>query len=269
MKAEVLREEIISHIMAGREMLYREENMEKYIDMIRNKIYIKNPFDRAIAVIFELVIEREIDPNHIDLISFSKMYIKKLRKEGIDLFIAGKILLMAWKILRLQSEEVIRNMERKEEEEILYDYDIPDWYGEDDAFNYTQHVMHDRIPLEKKIRRMPTRKVTLIELLNAFEEAKEEIKKRAKRRRTSKEWENVDVADMTHKEDIEKDMQIVMKRLSKLNGRAIPLRKLYKSKDEMLSIFLPLLFLAKEGKIIMWQEEFPYGEIYIKLNHGS
>jgi len=30
-----------------------------------------------------------------------------------------------------------------------------------------------------------------------------------------------------------------------------------------------LLFLAKEGKIIMWQEEFPYGEIYIKLNHGG
>ena len=265
----MLKEEIINHIMNGKERLYKEENMEKYLGMIKSKIFIKDPFDRAIAVIFELVIEREIDPNRIDLVSFSRMYIKKLKKEGINLFIAGKILLMAWKILRLQSEEIIRNMEMKEEE-VMYDYEIPDWYGEDEAFYYTQHVIHDKIPLEKKIRRMPKRKVTLIELLNAFEEAKEEIKERAKKKRMrSKEWTNIDVTNIAHKEDIEKDMKKVMERLSKLNGRAIPLRKLYTNKEEMLSVFLPLLFLAKEGKIFMWQKDFPYGEIYIKLNHGS
>ena len=138
------------------------------------------------------------------------------------------------------------------------------------TFYYTQKVIQNEIPLEKKIRRMPNRKVTLVELINAFEEAKEEIEKRVKRRRNKeKEWKNVNATDITHKEDIEKDMKIVMEKLSKLNGRAIPLRKLYRSKDEMLSIFLPLLFLVKEGRIIMWQEEFPYGEIYIKLNHGS
>ena len=85
----------------------------------------------------------------------------------------------------------------------------------------------------------------------------------------SKEWTNIDVTNIAHKEDIEKDMKKVMERLSKLNGRAIPLRKLYTNKEEMLSVFLPLLFLAKEGKIFMWQKDFPYGEIYIKLNHGS
>lgn len=263
-----MKEEIINHIINGKEMLYMEGNIQKYIDMVQNKIFIKNPFDRAISAIFELVIEKEIDPCQIDLISFSKLYIEKLRKEGIDLFVSGKIILMAWKILRMQSEEIIRNMERKEE--IEYDYEIPGWYGEDDIFYYTQKVIQNEVPLERKIRRVPQRKVTLIELINAFEEAKEQIKKREKRRRNKeREWNNVNASDTVHKEDIEEDMKIVMEKLSKLNGRAIPLKKLYKSKDEMLSMLLPLLFLAKEGRIMIWQNSFPYGEIYIKLKHGS
>lgn len=267
MKEEIIRENVVAHIMSGRKMLSREENIQRYIDIIQKKIFIKNPFDRAIAVIFELVIEKEVNPREIDLISFSKLYLKKVREEGLDLFIAGKIVFMAWKILRMQSEEIIRNMERKEED--IFDYDIPEWYGDDDVFYYTQKVLNNEIPLERKIRREPKRKVTLIELINAFEEAKEMVQKRAKRRAKNKEWKNVRMDDVSHKEDIEKDMKVVMERLSKLNGRAIPLKQLYENKDEMLSIFLPLLFLAKEGRIFIWQKDFPYGDIYIKLNHGK
>lgn len=263
-----MKEEIIQHIVTGKDLLHHGENLQRYIDIIQNKVFIKDPFDRAIAVIFELVVEREVDPCRIDLVSFSKLYLEKVKKEGIDLFIAGKIVLMAWKILRLQSEEIIRNMEKKEEE--TYDYEIPDWYGEDEIFYYTQKVMQNEIPLEKKIRRVPQRKVTLIELINAFEEAKEEVAKKARKRRSKKkEWGNVHAQDTMHKEDIEMDMHIVMEKLSSLNGQAIPLRELYSTKDEMLTMLLPLLFLAKEERIFIWQEDFPYGEIYIKLNHGS
>jgi segregation and condensation protein A len=130
--------------------------------------------------------------------------------------------------------------------------------------------MKNEIPLEKKIRRIPQRKVTLIELINAFEEAKEEFKRKTKKRRSKdKEWNNTNAPDTIHKEDIEKDMKTVMKKLSKLNGKAIPLKSLYKSKNQMLTILLPLLFMAKTGKLRIWQDNFPYGEIYIKLNHGS
>ncbi|RLF50737.1 MAG: hypothetical protein DRN11_04105, partial [Thermoplasmata archaeon] len=101
----------------------------------------------------------------------------------------------------------------------------------------------------------------------AFEEAREEIQRKEAKKKISNKPTNF--AQHTHKEDIEKDMKIVMEKLSKLNGRAIPLSKLCKNKDELLSILLPLLFLAKEGNILIWQEDFPYGEIYVKLNHGS
>ncbi len=254
-----MKEEIISYIIKSKDLLYREENIQKYIDIIQNKVYIKNPFDRAIAAIFELVIEREIDPCQIDLIKFSKLYFEKI-KEDINLFVAGKILFMAWKILRLQSEEILRNMERKEEMEEI---EIPEWYGEDEAFDYTIKVMGNELPFEKKIRRMPSRKITLVELINAFEEAKEKLKKKKK---VKASWTG-NIVEHTHKEDIENDIKRVMEKLSKLNGEAIPLKKLYNGKDEMLSILLPLLFLAKEGKIAIWQDNFPFGEIYVKLNH--
>lgn len=264
-----MKEDVIEHIMTGRQLLHHEENIQRYIDIIQNRIFIKNPFDRAIAVIFELVMEKEVNPREIDLVSFSKLYMERVKKEGIDLFIAGKIVLMAWKILRLQSEEIIRNMERVDEPE-HHDYEIPDWYGEDEVFFYTQKVIQNDIPLEKKIRRVPQRKVTLIELINAFEEAKEEVKKRDKKRRSKEqEWGNVRADDTMHMEDIEFDMEIVMEKLSHLNGQAIPLRQLYNTKDEMLSILLPLLFLAKEQQIFIWQDDFPYGDIFIKMNHGS
>lgn len=268
-----MKEELINHILRSKEMLHREENMQKYIGMIKNKIYIKNPLDRAIAALFELVIEKEIDPRNIDLISFSKLYIDKLKRNGgVNLFVAGKIILLAWKILRMQSEEILENMERKEEE---ISYEIPEWYGDDEIFYYTQRVIENEIPLERKIRRKAGRKVTLIELINAFEEAKEEIERREKRRkikeREMKALQNnvSNIGEHTHKEDIEKDIKRVMERLSKLNGRAIPLRELYSDKKEIISVLLPLLFLAKEEVIMLWQENFPYGEIYIKLNHGS
>ena len=258
-----MKEEVILHILSEKENLYRKENIGKYIEIIEDKIFIKDGFDRAIATVFELVIEKQINPWEIDLAAFSSLYLKKVKEKGINLIVAGKILFLAWKILRLQSEEMIKEMERKEEEEIYFD-DIPDWYGDDELFIQTQRIMKDEIILKPRIRRKAKRKVTLVELINAFEEAKEEIvKKRAKKRKIISP---VKMEDSTHKENIEDDIKRVMEKLSKLNGRAVPLKELFDEKD-IIAIILPLLFLAKDGVIEIWQENFPYGEIFIKLKH--
>jgi segregation and condensation protein A len=92
-------------------------------------------FDRAIAATFELVIDEQLDPWDIDLVSFARLYLKKIKKEGvIDLITAGRIILMAWKVLRLQSDYIVTILDQKEPEpEPLWD-DIPDWYMEDDGY---------------------------------------------------------------------------------------------------------------------------------------
>ena len=259
-----MKEDVVAHILLQKENLYKKENIEKYIEIVENKIFIRDAFDKAIAAMFELVIEKQINPWEIDLTTFSNLYIEKVRKEGINLIVAGKILLLAWKILKMQSEEIIRNMERKEEE--IFMEDIPDWYVDDELFFNTQKIMKEEISLKPKIRRKAKRKVTLIELINAFEEAKEEIIKKSKKAR--KMINPVKMDDPTHKENIENDIKEIMEKLSKLNGEAIPLRKLFGKKD-IISVILPLLFLAKDGVIEIWQENFPYGDIYIKLKHEN
>jgi len=253
-----MRENVITHILSEKEKLLRKENLEKYMEMAKGEVFIKDSFDKAIASVFELVIENQINPWDIDLVAFSNLYLRKVRDEGINLIIAGKILLMAWKILRLQSEEMIRNMEDREE---IWIDDIPDWYGDDELFIQTQRIMNEEILLKTKIRRKTKRKVTLVELVNAFEEAKEKIIKRKKSR--YKVTSPVRMEDSTHKETIEEDINKVMEKLSRLNGEAIALRKLFNGMD-IISVFLPLLFLAKDGVIEIWQDNFPYGEIYVK-----
>ncbi|MBC7081031.1 MAG: hypothetical protein H5T44_02120 [Thermoplasmatales archaeon] len=259
-----MKEELINHIIKNKDMLYNQEDIQHYIEMIDKKVFINNPFDRAIAILFELVIENEINPMNVDLISFSALYMKKVKEEGIDLFVAGKIISMAWKILRLQSEKIIENMERRDVE-----IEIPDWYGDDELFYYTQKVINDEIPLEAKIRRIPSTRVTIFDLINAFEEAKKEIEKREKNKKIVEEKNNLPPPkDHLHKEDIEEDVKKLMRKLSKLNGEAIPIKNLYSSRDDIISVLLPLLFLAKEDKIVIWQENFPFGEIYIRVKHG-
>ena len=257
-----MKKDVIFHIIAQKEKLYKKENVEKYIEIIEDRIFIKDDFDKAIAAIFELVIEKQINPWEIDLVAFSSLYLKKVKEEGINLIVAGKILFLAWKILRLQSEEIIRNMEEKEEE--IYFDEIPDWYGDDEIFIQTQRIMEGETLLKAKIRRKAKRKVTLVELINAFEEAKEEIKKTKNRKK--KIITSIKMEDATHKENIEEDIKKVMEKLSKLNGEAVPLKSLF-GEENIIDVILPLLFLAKEEFIEIWQENFPYGEIYIKLKH--
>lgn len=272
-----MKEEIISHILMQKEDAARKDKIEEYIEMAGNSsMYLKDPFDRAIALTFDLVMEEQLDPWDIDLVSFSRLYLKRVKNSGlIDLITAGRIILMAWKVLKLQSDRVVSSLEEKEEEEDEWG-EIPDWYMEDDGYFYTRSVIENGPPIEEKIRRKGERKVTLIELINAFEEVRNEIKIKEKRRKSRLEqqekfMENAGKAagENAHQENIEEEIKLILGRLSKLNGRAMPITEIcdMHNKEELVMTISSLLFLTREEKIIMWQEDFPYGMIYIKKVH--
>lgn len=269
-----MKEEIISHILMHKEDATHKERIEEYIDMAGNSsMYLKDPFDRAIALTFDLVIEEQLDPWDIDLVSFSRLYLNRIKNSGmVDLITAGRIILMAWKVLKLQSDHVVSSLEEKEEEEDEWG-EIPDWYMEDEGYFYTRSVIENGPPLEEKVRRKGERKVTLIELINAFEEVKDEIKIKEKRRKHRaeqqakfREYAGRAAGENAHQENIEEEIKIILGRLSKLNGRAMPITEIcnIKNKEEVVMTISSLLFLAREGKITIWQDNFPYGMIYIK-----
>lgn len=270
-----MKEEVIQYLLMQKNGAKKKDNVGKYIEMAESyekHTCIKDDFDRAIATIFELVIDEELNPWEIDLVSFSKMYLQRIKKsKTIDLLTAGRIILMAWRVLRLQSDYLIVDLEEKQEEDIWEE--IPEWYGDDANYLYTKAIIENEIPLEEKVRRKGERKVTLLELINAFEEAKEEIEAREKLRRIKerKRVEGIrrakrDIDEHAHQENVEMEIKIIMKKISKLNGRAIPFSKLCNkmNKNEMVMTISSILFLANEKKIKIWQDNFPYGEIYIK-----
>lgn len=274
-----MKANIVDHLLLQREDVAKKESLQKYIELADGKatMYVDDPFDKAIAATFELVIDEQFDPWEIDLVSFSRLYLQKVQEtQIIDLMTAGRIILMAWKVLKLQSDYMVQRLEETEEEEPDEWDDIPDWYMEDDGYTYTRAVIENEAPLEEKVRRDGKRKVTLVELINAFEEARDDVverqqrqEQRAAQRQRQAAQDEEDIDGNAHQEDIEQEISIVLSRLSELNGRAIAIGELCdeSNKEDLVMTMSSLLFLAREDRIRLWQENFPYGTIYIKNAH--
>jgi segregation and condensation protein A len=271
---------VIDHLVTSGSM--EGERLEKYIAMVKDcqgeHSYIRDPFDRSIAMAFELVMQEHLNPWELDLVSFSSMYLKRAKNNGVDLVTAGRIILMAWRVLKLQSYYVMENMETPppSDQEMAWE-DLPTWYDEDDGYYYTRMVMEGHTPLDEKIRRKGKRKVTLLELVDAFEEIRSEVETREQiqkdreknqKKNTKRAQRNID--DHIVKEDTEKDLLMIWDRISQFNGHDIPINDLCNPTDriDLIKTLSSLLFLADDQKIKVWQRRFPYGDIYIKVRNG-
>jgi hypothetical protein len=130
-------------------------------------------------------------------------------------------------------------------------------------------------PIDEKIRHKGDRKVTLYELVEAFEEARREAESRVildqKRREARALWREQsrsNVQGAAHKEDLEAEIREVWGRIMKLNGHPIPLRSLHTdSREDLVKALVSVLFLARESHVSIWQENFPYGPIFVQNQH--
>lgn len=272
-------DEVLNHLLFHKSLIAEEDEAErinKYMEMVKSLdndyISIKSKFDREIMVLFELVIEHRLDPWDVDLVKFSKLYLKRVRKEkNVDLVTAGYIVLTAWTILKLQSDKLLESSLQSDGEEISWDV-IPDWFVENDKYDYTVAIMQSEPPIEERIRRKGDRKVTLFELVEAFNEAKKTIRlrelmqeNRKKQRITGEKNDLRNIDEQMHKENMEEDIGIVWGRICDFNGAAIPLSRIYNgNKDDFIRTIMSVLFLATEMKINVWQKKFPYGEIFVQ-----
>lgn len=276
---------VINHLLFHKSLIDEKDDAERinhYVSMLQKAdegeyISIDNPFDRSIAIAFELVIQQHLNPWDIDLVNFSTMYLQRAKEEKIDLMIAGRIIYMAWKVLKLQSDDLVVAMENKDEQYEPFGWgDIPTemWLSKDDAYSYTNLVMNmTDSPLDEPIRRNAKRKVTLIELLNAFDQARKESEEHQLIEQQRKE-ERERLAEKARKrmkgtaieDHLEEDIDIVWQRIKKIPQKTILLMDLceIKGREELIKIIISVLFLAMENKILIYQTKFPYGKIYIK-----
>lgn len=277
--------EVINHLLFHKSLIDDHNDysrINKYIEIVKKAadgehVSIDDPFDKSISIAFELVIKQHINPWDIDLVNFSSLYIKKAKEEHIDLVTAGRIIYMAWKILKMQSHELVTIVEQEKNQppECSWD-DIPcdEWYAGDDSYQYTKMITNaTKTPFFEPVRRKAQRKVSLIELLDAFDQVHKETEQYqllSKMRREERErihrlaMKRMD--GTVHTEHLEQDIELIWERISMFNGRSIPLTKLYENgnKEDLIRALTSILFLAYDNKIRIYQRHFPFGKIYVK-----
>lgn len=276
-------------------------NIKRYLELAQDfrqgvHVVLDNPFDKSIAIVFELVIEERMNPWDIDLRQFSSLYLDRVRDQSaVDFIAAGKLMFMAWSILKAQTDEVISAIQRIEaqrraEEEAAQNPEAFDgapfgddapWLAADETtYNFTRAVIEaDPLELSEAVHPPSERPVTLYDLIHAFEEAKEESatrmileEERAKARSELERTRKAKVSGMMHSENLEEEIaqtwMRILERVHKEESPAtrLPLDSLHDgSRDDYLTVFVSSLFLAFNQRITLSQPEIPSGPIMIQL----
>ena len=272
MDGNVRIEELEQHLLFHKALADDEESLRRlggYMDILsraESGERLQDPVDESIRAVFSLVLENGMDPWEIDLSQFVRMYEAKVSSDSFDMIVAGKLLLMAWRILRMQSESTRERSEPPAE---------PVFEEVDDSFFYDDEPMYvPEVSFREAYQREPVRPVTMYELIDAFEDARKEIEIQRERERVRAELkakEPKTFQNKAHEEDDEQDIEAVWKRIEKLGTGQISIRDLYTgSLDENLTVFVSVLHLVRDGRLAVWQDDLPYGiEIKTEWTSGT
>ncbi len=275
-------QDVLNHLMFQKSIIEddaasnREARLEGYIRMVNDmgrgtQMPSDDPFEKGVGMVFELVVEQKLNPWDINLIEFSKMYLSRVKKATeLNLIVAGKLVYMAWEILKMQSEQVLVRVDRPEQVEMMFegwDADHLDLFVDPFELGSGEALLHnEEMPINEKVRRRADRPVTLIDLLDAFEEAKKESDIRQELNKFMQKYKRPDFDDKAHKESLEDDIAVIWERIQKFGNGAVALSDLYSgTKEDRVTSFISVLFLARMGKVSIWQEKIPFGEIFLEV----
>jgi len=249
-----------------------------------------------VALVFQMFQSSDLDPWDVDLSSFIEMFNERIQgAENIDLPSCGRMIRMAWSILRGQANSLIERQERAMdfEEDVEWDFD-GGWEAEfDDAdYNFSVGVMtgaaDEALPsiFEGRIHGKEGRPVTLGELLLGLKDAgriAEEQRTReriAKERREAHDRERARFSGSLHVEDLEGDLKRTWEALKsrtkssqevglrevaeELNRNSPPgLNEQEKKTESQVTAFVSTLFLTNRGYISLDQEGGYNGRIVL------
>ncbi|MBR4244124.1 MAG: chromosome segregation protein ScpA [Candidatus Methanomethylophilaceae archaeon] len=268
MDGNIRIEDLEQHLLFHKAMSENTETYQRiggYMDILskaESGEKLPDPVDEAIRSVFSLVLENGIDPWEIDLSEFVRLYNNKVVADSFDMIVAGKLMLMAWKILRMQSDST-----RVRSEPPVQDFEM----DIDDSFFYESEddMVVPEVVLTGAFQREPMRPVTMYELIDAFEEAREEIEVQQERERVRRELKAKEPSkfdNKAHEEDDQRDVEEVWERIQKLGMGQICIEDLYTNDlKENLKTFVSILHLVRVGRLDVWQETLPYGDIFVEI----
>ncbi|MCQ2084904.1 MAG: chromosome segregation protein ScpA [archaeon] len=269
MDANVQMEMMEQHLLFHKAMAEDEESFNKlngYLSVLHGETSgekLSDSFDESVRAVFSLVLENGMDPWAINLEEFARLYSEKVSSNRFDILVAGRLLLMAWKILNLQSEQTRINADTPEPvEEPVFEEDFG--FEDEDPMM----VVPD-ISISRTYAHTDARAVTMIEILDAFEDAKREAEIHAAREATRIKLASKTVPkfdNKAHKEDDETVVEQVYQRIYSMGMDPMPITEFYTdSVEENITVFVSALHLVRDGKLDIFQETLPYGEILVQI----
>jgi segregation and condensation protein A len=271
-------EKVLRYLVFHRSLLGESEDtsvlLERYLTLVENlkegvHLVIPDPFQKAMALLFELVMEEEFDPWEIDLVKFTQSFLERVQEDGaVNFAIAGRLVYMAWSILYLQSEEILKARDAPAvAPDALDATPIDDSYlpllETPEAVDVTSAVLGsaDAPPLLEMVRHPETRPVSLLELVRAFGEAEADARRAVhvqELRERLREEQRAPPEVLVHGDLPEHDLADTWEAaLRHPIGEPFPLLDLWNplsGRDRLVAIFLAALFLARERSIDLTQE---------------
>ena len=272
--------QVVNHLLFHKAMVGIDgEKIDQYIEIAGTASSaaevstIEDPFTRSVTLLFMLVKEHGLDPWSLDLKHLIQEYQKyALNDDDLDLPLAGSVLGWAWDVLRLRATGAIEATEpipEPQPEWVEFDFGLEPTYAE-------QLEDSAEPPIEESVLFRGERRVTLMELVGALEDARNaetERKARLERRKQLREAREAvlsEVADKIgerlHNDDPSHYKEIVWQRINEFNGKPIPMGDLLDrpEKASIVRTFVGSLFLAREGRIDIIQKDLESHSIYIK-----
>jgi segregation and condensation protein A len=231
-----------------------------------------------VEILVGLAERGEIDPWNINIIEVTDRFLSELkRRQQLNLQVSGRTLFYASTLLRMKSEqlEVVEAAEDESDGEDLFGEDFG--AGSDEEIDFSgrlgpierlEHEIQRRLD-RKSMRKSP---ITLFELIT---ELKNIEKEERRRRRMADGHADLadslidadDVVSIAHEEGFQESSMV---RLAEyLEGLEIDeemtLEELCQRMEwGILEVYIPLLFLALDGRCSLRQEEF-FGDIFVQI----
>jgi len=210
------------------------------------------------VVLTDTIKSADMDPWDIDVAKLATMFLEKINKmRKIDFRIPANAVLASSILVRFKSETWQLYPQKDFEEEL------------ENATGTDYVIDGEHIPELSNARRITQRRVTIEELINAVEEVMNVEKRRALRAEnrmipeqlaqianTENLFDFEALADQVYEKVIAtKDSENLVLFSSLVNGG---------TREDTVDTLLPLLFLANQDKIAIWQDK-SFGEIFISV----
>jgi segregation and condensation protein A len=283
-------EKVLGYLVFHRSLLGEGDDrsaavLERYLALVEKlregvHVVIPDPIQKATALLFELVLEEQFDPWEIDLARFTEAYLERVREDGsVNFAVAGRLVYMAWSILYLQSEELLRErtvpaptadasapLDGSPADDYLPLLETPE------AVDVTTAVLGsgETPPLIGMVRHSESRPVSLLELVRAFGEAETEARTALKvqqLRERLQEEQRAPPEVIVHGDIPERDLEDAWAEVARHPiGEAFPFLDLWPGaagRDRLVAVFLAVLFLARERSLELRQESLGVSPILL------